>query len=136
MRQVTIEWRHLDVGGQTCDRCGNTGSELNDAIGILNRECASRDVVFTLRDTPLTATDLDQSNAILIDGRPIEELLPDTSVGSSGCSSCGTLVGDDNAACRTLEQGDALYETVPAELIREAACRVVACCTSGGCGCK
>ncbi|TDY00603.1 DUF2703 domain-containing protein [Thiohalophilus thiocyanatoxydans] len=133
MRQVTIEWRHLDVDGQTCERCGDTGNALNDAIRALNCECAAQEVVFLLRDTPLSCADLDQSNAIRIDGRHIDALLPDTSVGSSDCASCATLVGDETAACRTLKQGEERFETIPPELIREAACRLVDCC-GRGCG--
>lgn len=134
MKKIIIEWRHLDVDGATCERCSDTGGELRRAIESLNRECVARDVWFELLDTPLTAADLDQSNAILIDGRPIEQLLPGTTVGSSDCVSCGSLIGDD-ASCRTLDQDAASYETVPAALIRDAACRAVSCCNSG-CGCS
>ncbi|MEW6648270.1 MAG: sigma-70 family RNA polymerase sigma factor [Pseudomonadota bacterium] len=134
MKKVTVEWRHLEVGGATCERCGDTGEEVRNAVAALNQECLPRNVWFELRDTPLSATELAQSNSLLIDGRPIEQLLPDTRVGRSDCLSCGTLVGTD-AVCRTLEQDDTRYETIPARLIRDAACRAVDCCTAS-CGCS
>lgn len=135
MKQVMIEWRHLDVDGTTCERCGDTGQELRNVIGSLNRECAARGIYFTLQETLLDATTLEQSNAIHIAGRPIEELLPDTQVGSSECNSCGTLIGESSAACRTLSCGESSYETIPAALIREAVCRAVDCCAPA-CGCR
>jgi len=132
MRTVNIEWRHLDVDGSTCERCDNTGDEVKKAVDALNRECAPQGVSFTLQETSLDADALAESNAILIDGKYIEELLPKAERSSSECCSCGDLVGE-SVECRTVEVGGKSHETIPAELIRTAACEVASCCSSGCC---
>ncbi len=127
MKRVNIEWRHLVVDGETCERCGDTGTEVRRAVGQLNAECAGRGYWFELIDTPLHADAIEESNAILIDGQRLEAILPQASAGSSECTSCGTLTGAETA-CRTVEVGGASYEAIPTKLIREAVCRVVPCC--------
>jgi hypothetical protein len=132
MQTVTIEWRHLDVDGNTCERCDNTGGEVQRAVDALNRECTPRGVSFALQETRLEADALAESNAILIDGHYIETLLPQAERSDSECCSCGDLVGEA-VACRTVEFNGLSHETIPAELIRTAACEVAGCCTSDCC---
>lgn len=132
MKNITIEWRHLDVDGDTCERCGNTGDEVEKAVDSLNRECAPQGVSFTLQEIRLDAGQLSESNAILIDGHYIESLLPQAERNDSECGSCGDLVGE-SVECRTVDIDGRSHETVPAELIRTAACEVADCCNSGCC---
>lgn len=132
MQNITIEWRHLDVDGNTCERCGNTGDEVQQAVDALNRECAPHGVSFTLQETRLDAAGLADSNAILIGGHYIESLLPQAQRRDSECRSCGDLVGD-SVECRTVDIDGHSHETVPAELIRSAACEVADCCNTGCC---
>lgn len=132
MKNITIEWRHLEVDGSTCERCGNTGDEVKKAVDALNRECAPHDVSFTLQETPLSADSLEESNAILINGQYLETLLPQAERSDSECCSCGDLVGEA-VECRTVEFNGQSHETIPADLIRTAACEAAGCCTSGCC---
>ncbi len=132
MKKIQIEWRHLDVDGATCERCGDTGNEVEQAVAALNRECTPQGISFVLTETRLEAEALNESNAILIDGRYLETLLPHAERGDSHCSSCGDLTGEE-VECRTVELAGKRHETVPASLIREAACQVVDCCNSQCC---
>lgn len=36
MKKLKIEWRHLDVEGETCDRCYDTGDNLEREVRRLN----------------------------------------------------------------------------------------------------
>lgn len=132
MKNITIEWRHLDVDGNTCERCGDTGSEIRQAVASLNNECAPAGTEFTLVETPLTADALAESNAILIDGHYLESLLPEAERGDSSCQSCGDLVGE-KVDCRTVEFDGQRHETIPAEFIRNAVCKVADCCSQTSC---
>lgn len=134
MKQVNIEWRHLDVGGETCERCGDTGSEVRQAVEALNAQCVSRGVFFVLTETLLGEEAIEESNAILIDGRHLETVLPKAEAGSSGCASCSDLTGTETE-CRTIEYGSERFESVPSSLIQEAVCAVVDCCQPA-CGCS
>lgn len=135
MRKVIVEWRHLDVAGVTCERCGDTGAEVREAVTTLNTECRTSGISFELREVHLDASALDESNAISIDGRRLETILPSLEAGRSECNSCGTLLGQPDVHCRTLERESDSYATIPAALIREAACRLLDCCAPA-CGCR
>lgn len=37
MKTLKIEWKHLDVAGDTCNRCYETGENLVQEIKRLNR---------------------------------------------------------------------------------------------------
>lgn len=128
---ISIEWQHLDVEkngeARTCMRCADTGEALGDLVAALGDECAPRGVEIRYRETKLPASEIARSNLILIDGVPIERLLPGASAATSGCASCGELIGEQ-AECRTVESQGRVYETIPAYLVRQAVCAVAQCC--------
>ncbi|MCB1758235.1 MAG: DUF2703 domain-containing protein [Gammaproteobacteria bacterium] len=127
MKTIDIEWRHLRVEGETCERCAATGALLRELVANLNRECAPRDVRVTLTETPLGPESVEESNRVLIDGRPLEAGIPAIRVGSSACASCSDLTGSDEQ-CRTLELDGRTFEVPPAYLIRAEVCRLGGCC--------
>jgi hypothetical protein len=127
MQTINIEWLHLEVAGQTCHRCGDTGHELAEAIRRLQEECGPRGVTILFKETRLLPGQIAQSNTILINGKPLETLLPQTRVSSSCCVSCGDLTGQPEQ-CRTLVHLGQEHETIPRELIRQAVCRFAGCC--------
>jgi hypothetical protein len=131
MKTITIEWKHLVRRGRTCDRCGDTGANLRRAIRLLNTRCHRPRVHFRLKKTPLDPRRIAESNSILVDGLPLEQLLPEMTVAMSKCDSCGDLIGGP-AECRALIGERGQFETVSTDLIVSAACRVAKCgsCTS------
>jgi len=128
MNQIDIEWRHLEVDGNTCNRCNDTGSTLQQVIERLNEECAPCGWKLSFRDTPLDATRIPESNGIWLNGQLIEELLPGAAAGESHCESCCDFTGNPQTQCRTIEFGGNHYKAIPESLIREAVCRVAGCC--------
>lgn len=127
MKTITIEWLHLDVAGATCQRCGDTGSELAQVVAQLRAECAPRGVEIVLVETLLGAEQIAQSNTILINGLPLETILPQTLASASCCTSCGDLTGRPEQ-CRTIVHQGQEYDTIPQELIRRAVCKIGGCC--------
>jgi hypothetical protein len=127
MKTLDIEWRHLVEKGQTCDRCADTGQVLQQIIDRLNRECLDRGCQFQLIEIPLDPERIHESNLVLIEGTPIEELLPGSASGSSHCTSCCELLGEASH-CRTVQFGGAEYESLPESLLHRAICQVAACC--------
>lgn len=127
MPTITIEWLHLEVAGQTCRRCGDTGRELAREIERLRQECAPRGVTLVCRETLLPPERIAESNTILIDGVPLETLLPQAAAATSCCDSCGDLTGRPEK-CRTLVHLGQVHEAIPRELIRQAVCRIAGCC--------
>ena len=124
MKRLEIEWRHLDKEGRTCDRCADTGDEVRRACETLAGELQPRGWEVVLKETLLTGDEISQSNSILINGIPVEELLPDARKSENCCVSCGELIGG-TAMCRTIERSGRTFERIPASLIREAAYNLI-----------
>lgn len=123
MKTHTVEWKHLDRNGRTCDRCHDTGANLRTVIRKLNTSLRSRRVRFRLKETLLKPDRLAESNSIIIDGQPLETILPATRVTSTECGSCGELLGRATD-CRAVTKDGKTHETIPAEIIHDALCKV------------
>jgi hypothetical protein len=120
MKRLEIEWRHLDKAGKTCDRCSDTGTEVRRACEDLTRELEPAGWMVSFRETRLTEKEIPESNAVLLNGIPIEELLPKARKSENCCASCGDLLGAPTN-CRTIVRDGRTYETIPAAMIVEAA---------------
>jgi hypothetical protein len=116
---VDIEWRHIDLDGGTCIRCSRTGKSLRQVIAGLEEELKPRGIELSFTETTLPEEKLPQSNLILVDGRPLEDILAGAEAGENYCSSCSCLTGRE-AYCRTIHHDGETYEEIPGELIRKA----------------
>lgn len=123
MKTLTIEWKHLDVAGETCDRCYDTGENLNNEIKRLNRSLQPQGMEVVLVDTKLDETEIQESNSLRFNGIPIEDIL-EIKVVENFCSSCSDLL-DKETFCRTVEFEGNEYEDIPAKAIRKAARKVM-----------
>ena len=119
MKTHTVEWKHLDRNGRTCDRCHGTGANLRAVIRKLNTSWRSRRVRFRLKETLLKPDRLAESNSIIVDGQPLETILPATRVTTTECGSCGELLGQATD-CRALTKDGRIHETIPEEVIHDA----------------
>jgi hypothetical protein len=110
---IRVEWRHYDKAGATCDRCSDTGANLKQVLS----EYAAKGVLIELRETVLDEDRISESNLVLINGVPLEELLAAQS-GVSDCPSCSCLTGSATI-CRTVQCDGNVYEELTPELIRK-----------------
>lgn len=143
MKTLLIEWRHLDVEGETCDRCYDTGSNLEQEVKRLNRALQPKGITVEWTEVKLDDTQIPQSNTIFFNGAAIEEIL-DIKVDENYCQSCTNLLGK-KTYCRTITFEGEEYEDIPAKAIRKAAYKVLGiedgksdksdcgCGCSGGC---
>lgn len=121
MRYLLIEWKHFDKNGRTCQRCSQTGSNLNGVLKDLQEEFSSKGLNIELKETKLPERRMAESNSILIEGIPLENLLPDTKIGENSCQSCSDLIDKPTRCrCRTINLGKDIFEEVPVDLIRQA----------------
>lgn len=141
MKTLKIEWRHLDVEGETCDRCYDTGENLAQEVKRLNRAFQPQGIEVVLTETKLDDSQIPQSNTILFNGVPIESIL-DIKVSENYCDSCTTLLGK-KTYCRTILYDGNEYEEIPAKAIRQAAYKIMgleevktAPTEGSGCGCN
>lgn len=123
MKALEIEWKHLETDGRTCERCAETGVRLRRVIDDLTGELAAQNIRVMFRETRLSSgRDILQSNVILFDGVPLEDLLPGAQVIENHCESCSDLCRRDTA-CRAVRVGAITYEAIPEFMIRQAALR-------------
>jgi hypothetical protein len=120
MHELTIEWRHYEKEGATCDRCAATGTSVREVITGLTDELAGQGVTVTFIETVLPEELMAQSNMILFNSIPLEDLLGNATSAENDCQSCSCLTGTDTV-CRTVEYEGRSYEEIPGELIRQAA---------------
>jgi hypothetical protein len=120
MKQLEIEWRHLDKEGGTCERCADTGATIRGLLGSLEQELDPLGWQVTFKETPLTENEVPGSNSIYFNGTALEELLPNARRSNNCCASCGDILGSPTM-CRTIERDGRTYEAIPAALVREAA---------------
>jgi hypothetical protein len=141
MKKLIIEWKHLDVEGETCERCYDTGENLTNEVKRLNRALQPQGIEVEMIETRLDDTEIPQSNIILFNGVSIEDIL-NIEVSKNYCDSCSNLLGID-IYCRTVKYEGNEYEDIPAKAIRQAALKVLgiepktkAPASSCGCGCS
>ncbi|RPH68539.1 DUF2703 domain-containing protein, partial [bacterium] len=65
----------LLVAGDTCDRCYDTGENLASEVKRLNRALQPKGIEVEYTETKLDDTQINQSNMIIFDGVPIEDIL-------------------------------------------------------------
>lgn len=119
MKILPILWQRLvNDQGNTCPRCAGTGDEVLQAVQRLKQLLQPLGVEPRLETREIGEADFRarplDSNAILIDGRPIEDWLGGQTGSSRCCDACG------NSDCRTVEVAGKTHEVVPAELLVRA----------------
>jgi|GEM_PF-3867605 type VI protein secretion system component Hcp len=62
MKKLIIEWQHLDVDGETCDRCYDTGETLTAEVKRLNRMLNPKGFEVEYIETKLDNTQISQSS--------------------------------------------------------------------------
>lgn len=121
MTQIIIEWKHFDKNGATCNRCSKTGKNLQKVIKNLQKEF---DIEFI--ETKLTEDRMSESNQIIINKKPLEELIFNAKVGENFCSSCTDLTNNaSDCHCRTINQGETVFEEIPVNLIKTAILNII-----------
>ena len=143
MKNLKIEWKHLDVDGETCVRCSDTGETLAQVVADLTKKLKPKGIEVEFIETKLDDSQIPQSNIILFNDVPIEVVL-DIAVSKNYCESCTSLLGKDTY-CRAVEYEGIVFEDIPAKAIRQAALKTLsleddqetaAYAPGCGCGCK
>ncbi len=117
-RLLEIEWKHLRVAGETCERCSGTIATIRQVLEDLRKEGRLTGVKVRVRETPLPPDRIAESNEVLINGTPIEQVLS-AGVGTTSCPSCASLTGEPSC-CRTVELEGEVYEELSGSIIRRA----------------
>ena len=120
MKTLRIEWRHYAKGGATCDRCAATGKSVQTVVAALSQDLAAQGIEVCFSEVVLPKERMAESNMILFNDVPLEEILANASSGESDCSSCACLSGNATS-CRTVTVAGVSHEEIPAALIRKGA---------------
>jgi Domain of unknown function (DUF2703) len=99
---------------------------LREVIAEMEARCRPHRISVRLREVPLPAECICESNSIRFNEVLLEDLLTRATRSESYCASCSELAGTE-AYCRTVEREGQTYEEIPEEFIWEAACRAAGC---------
>jgi hypothetical protein len=122
---LTIRWQRLvDGSGSTCDRCGKTGDNVEEAYQLLKQSLAPLGFQVELKKVALNPGVFQknplESNRIWIGGDALEELLGAKVGQSRCCSACG------DSECRTIKVDGHTHEAITTALIVKAGLRAAA----------
>lgn len=93
------------------DRCAATGKSVKEVVAALTAELTARDIAVTFIETTLPEEQMQESNLILLNGIPLEEILAEAEASESHCAACSCLTGTDTS-CRTIEYNGNTYEEI------------------------
>lgn len=116
--RVRVEFEHLVVSGETCDRCDETREGVRAAVADARASLSGSAVALELVERTLDPSQLANSNRVLVNGRPAEEWLGGRSV-TSDCPSCADLLGEP-ACCREIEVGGVRSQAVGRDVVFDA----------------
>lgn len=116
--KITIEWKHFNKDGETCNRCSKTGEDIREVIVNVGRKLKPQGITLNFKETKLDKDDIHDSNMILINNRPLENIL-NAQVAENHCDSCSCLT-DESTSCRTIFYKGKTYEEIPSKLISSA----------------
>lgn len=119
MKNLVIEWKYFDKEGNTCKRCSKTGVSLHKAVDELKEELEIKGINILFKETKLSENKIKESNSILFNGIPIENLFDDTKAVETPCNSCCELI-DSSVNCRALDCQGQTTEDIPVDLIKVA----------------
>ena len=124
--EFIIEWKHVgrDIES-TCKRCGETGRAVMDVVEQIRPILEEEGITVQVVETPIENAAIGESNSILFNGMPLEDLIEGMEVTSTPCASCACITGQDAAACRAVEYDGERYESIPPELIARAALKAL-----------
>lgn len=132
-RSLVIESTVLRINGETCERCGKTVEAVRTAVKELQTVLTPLNVRVTLIEHAGAEDDVEGSNSVMINGRPIEQYIGAERV-STDCPSCGDLLGK-STCCPATSVGGTVQESFSVEQVREAAFAALELAGTGGGGC-
>lgn len=116
--QLEVLWQRVTVDANTCERCGDTGQNVRQAVARLREVLSPRGIEVVLTEKVLPPFAVAESNRIFFDGAALEDLLG-AEVLMNHCQSCCDLLGAQTD-CRALRLEGREYEALPEELILRA----------------
>lgn len=120
--RLEVEWQHVRGARGTCGRCTDTGQALEELRDDISRRVGP-DREVSLTETILPDEALDDSNRVLVNGVPVEELL-DAELESTDCTGCTELSAccgsGEPAQCRAIVVEGEVHESLGADLLARA----------------
>ena len=125
-KELVIEWKHIgsDIDN-TCERCHETGMTLAAVLTEISMLLEMEGVSVRVVETVLPNEAVAESNSLLFNGVPIEELLEGIEVTTTPCCSCSCITCEEDTECRALRYNGEEYEAIPPELIGRAAMKAL-----------
>ncbi len=129
-KELVIEWNHIGQEiEKTPEEFEETGMALSAVLAEIRMLLEMEGVAVRVVENVLPDDAPAESESLLFNGAPVEELLEGvevtaTSCSCAGCDTCESC-GEEETECRTLRYNGEEYEAIPPELIGRAAARAL-----------
>lgn len=125
-KELVIEWKHIGKDIEhTCERCEETGLTLKAVLAEIGMLLEMEGVSVRMVETVLPSDAVAESNSLLFNGVPIEELLEGVEVVNTPCCSCSCITCEEETECRAIRYNGEEYEAIPPDLIGRAAMKAL-----------
>ena len=121
-RELVIEWKHAARDADNVfETCKETGMPLEAVLDEIRMLLEMEGVAVRMVET------VAESDSLLFNGVPVEELLEGVEVTATSCAACSSCSEEcgEGAECRTLRYSGEAYESIPPELIGRAAAKAL-----------
>jgi hypothetical protein len=125
-KELVIEWKHIGSEiEKTREEFEETGMTLKAVLAEISMLLEMEGVTVRLVETVLPDDAVAESESLLFNAVPVEDLLEGVEVTATSCSctSCEDCGGETE--CRTLRYNGEEYEAIPPELIGRAAMKAL-----------
>ncbi|WP_305066538.1 DUF2703 domain-containing protein, partial [Methanoculleus sp.] len=118
---LVVEWWHIGSDIEhTCELCSETGKAMRETADRIRAALEDAGITVKFVENVLPHDAIADSNTILFNGVPLENLIEGMEVTSTPCASCACITGQDDVECRAVDYGGERYESIPPELIARA----------------
>ncbi len=121
-RELVIEWKHAARDADNVfETCKETGMPLEAVLDEIRMLLEMEGVAVRMVET------VAESDSLLFNGVPVEELLEGVEVTATSCAACSSCSEEcgEGAECRTLRYSGEAYESIPPVLIGRAAAKAL-----------
>jgi len=120
VKDIEVVWQRYVKDGNTCNRCDQTGRNIQRTVEQLNKELAPDGVEISFITKELGEEEIPESNRVFVNGEPIECTVPGVRVYMNDCESCCGMASGKGVKCRAIEYNGRQSDELPEELIRSA----------------
>ncbi len=125
MKTLTLEWFYFDQDGKTCSRCKSSIENIRNVVKRMTTPLKNIKVDIQLKEIPLSASEINMSNTLKINGTDIWEILDECKYIVTDCPECSEFISKE-VKCPALNYRGKETEIIEEQIVEEAILAMIA----------